>query len=113
MGTTRHFGLSVKLNKCENSINKHLRFDEQFFHSLSTYGGLHIWKIITQAIIVCNSDNTFNCKSEEMYVFHFSDFCLFVFYPYSVVLQFLKEIVAVAKKEHLFQCMTIFLNIIV
>lgn len=27
-GYTKHSGLSIKLNKCENSINNHLGFDE-------------------------------------------------------------------------------------
>lgn len=40
-GRTKHFGLSINLNKCENSTNNHLGFDEWFFHLLSTCEGLH------------------------------------------------------------------------
>lgn len=36
---TRHSGLSIKLNKCENSINSHLGFDKWSFYLFSMCDG--------------------------------------------------------------------------
>lgn len=77
----RYTRFSVKLNKCENSINNHSEFLNDPFIYLAHVLDLSIWTIITWTVVMRSScSNKFSHKSTEMNafcIFQISDCILF------------------------------------
>lgn len=73
---SRHSGLSVKLNKCENSIKNIWGLINDSFIYLACVMDFNVRKKITWTIAMrSNGNNKFNHKSTEMNAFCiFSDF---------------------------------------